>query len=149
MNDELLARLRGKLIVSCQDYEEVMIPVAIASGAAGLRLNGPRAVRVARSRTALPILACNKMYFPQQRHLYYAQPAIGREFVGRRGRPGRVGRSRAAASAPDGRRDHRHDPQPRLRGSGRHRLVRGRDGSPSARRRISSPPRFRTPSRPN
>ena len=66
MNAELLSRLKGKLIVSCQDYEEVMIPVAVSSGAAGLRLNGPQAVRFARSRTALPILACSKMYFPNR-----------------------------------------------------------------------------------
>jgi N-acylglucosamine-6-phosphate 2-epimerase len=64
MNNELLSILQGKLLISCQDYEGVMIPAAIQGGAAGLRLNGPQAVRFARARTNLPILACNKIYFP-------------------------------------------------------------------------------------
>ena len=74
MNAEVFARLKGRLIVSCQDYEEVMIPVAIDNGAAGLRLNGPQAVRFARGRGAIPILACHKMYFPNSE--VYITPSL-------------------------------------------------------------------------
>lgn len=62
--DHLLAPLMGRLIISCQDYIETMIPAAIQGGAAGLRINGPSDVRFARSRTDLPILGCNKVFFP-------------------------------------------------------------------------------------
>ena len=64
MSSELLSQLRHKLIVSCQDHVEVMIPAAVRGGAAALRLNGPHAVRFARAKTSLPLLACNKMFFP-------------------------------------------------------------------------------------
>ena len=61
---ELIHALAGQLVVSCQDYTRVMIVAAIRGGAAGLRINGPHDVRLARSRTGIPIIACNKMYFP-------------------------------------------------------------------------------------
>ena len=64
MINDLFERLEGQLIVSCQDYVEVMIPAAVRSGAAALRINGPQDVRLARAKTSLPILACNKIYFP-------------------------------------------------------------------------------------
>jgi len=56
--------LRGKLIISCQDYIESMIPAAVRGGASALRVNGPEAVRFARAKTSLPLIACNKTYFP-------------------------------------------------------------------------------------
>lgn len=61
---DLLSTLQHKLIVSCQDYVEVMIPAAVRGGAAGLRVNGPQDVRFARAKTSLPLLACNKIFFP-------------------------------------------------------------------------------------
>ena len=61
---DVIESVAGKLIVSCQDYTEVMIKAAIRGGAAALRINSPGDVRLARSLTDLPILACNKMYFP-------------------------------------------------------------------------------------
>ncbi len=64
MSSELLARLRGKLIVSCQDYTRVMVRAALRGGAAGLRINSPQDVRSARELTRVPILACNKICFP-------------------------------------------------------------------------------------
>jgi N-acylglucosamine-6-phosphate 2-epimerase len=74
MNNELLARLRHKLIVSCQDYIEVMIPAAVRGGAAGLRVNGPQAIRFAREKTSLPLLACNKIFFPNSN--VYITPSV-------------------------------------------------------------------------
>jgi putative N-acetylmannosamine-6-phosphate epimerase len=62
--EEIIASLRGKLVVSCQDYTEIMIDAAIRGGAAALRINSPHDVRVAREKTNVPIIACNKMYFP-------------------------------------------------------------------------------------
>ena len=62
--EALIARLAGRLIVSCQDYTEVMIRAAIRGGASGLRINSPRDVRIAVQMADLPIVACNKMYFP-------------------------------------------------------------------------------------
>ncbi len=64
MTSNLLTEIKGRLIVSCQDYEDAMIPAAAQGGAAGLRLNGPQAVRFAHAHSKLPILACNKIYFP-------------------------------------------------------------------------------------
>ena len=61
---ELIELLAGKLIVSCQDYTEIMVDAAIRGGAAGLRINSPKDVRHIRAKTDLPIIACNKMYFP-------------------------------------------------------------------------------------
>ena len=63
MSSELLTQLRGKLIVSCQDYTEVMVNAA-AGGASGLRINSPQDVRATRRLTRVPILACNKMWLP-------------------------------------------------------------------------------------
>lgn len=63
-DSNIIDALAGKLIVSCQDYTTVMIKAALHGGAAGLRINGPRDVRFARRRTGLPIIGCNKMYFP-------------------------------------------------------------------------------------
>jgi len=63
-HEELIESLAGKLIVSCQDYTQVMIEAALRGGAAGLRINGPCDVRIARARTDIPIIACNKMHFP-------------------------------------------------------------------------------------
>lgn len=71
---ELLQALAGRLVVSCQDYTRVMIVAAIRGGASGLRVNGPRDVRLARSRTEIPIIACNKMYFPNS--LIYITPSV-------------------------------------------------------------------------
>lgn len=51
-----------------------MIPAAIKGGAAGLRLNGPQAVRFARERTDIPLLACNKIYFPNSQ--VYITPSL-------------------------------------------------------------------------
>jgi N-acylglucosamine-6-phosphate 2-epimerase len=56
--------LRGRLIVSCQDYVGVMIDAALQGGASALRVNTPQSVRVARAKTDVPIIACNKVYFP-------------------------------------------------------------------------------------
>jgi N-acylglucosamine-6-phosphate 2-epimerase len=56
--------LRGRLIVSCQDYVGVMIDAALRGGASALRVNAPQSVRVARAKTEIPIIACNKVYFP-------------------------------------------------------------------------------------
>jgi N-acylglucosamine-6-phosphate 2-epimerase len=64
MSGELLARLSGRLIVSCQDYTEVMVKAALRGGAGGLRINSPRDVRATRRLTRLPILGCNKMWLP-------------------------------------------------------------------------------------
>ncbi len=64
MSSELLARLRGKLIVSCQDYTKVMVKAALRGGAAGLRINSPQDVRTTRQLTSVPILGCNKMWLP-------------------------------------------------------------------------------------
>lgn len=61
---EIISALKGKLFVSCQDYVEIMIDAAIRGGAAGLRINSPADVRYVRQRTEIPILGCNKMYFP-------------------------------------------------------------------------------------
>lgn len=63
-HDELISSLAGKLIVSCQDYTSVMIDAAIRGGAAGLRINGPKDIRLARRKSDLPVIGCNKMYFP-------------------------------------------------------------------------------------
>lgn len=60
----VIEALRGRLIVSCQDYTAIMIDAALRGGAAGLRINGPGDVRLARQKTDLPIIACNKMHFP-------------------------------------------------------------------------------------
>ncbi len=62
--EELIQRLTGQLIVSCQDYTQVMIKAALRGGASGLRINSPGDVRAAREITDLPIVACNKMHFP-------------------------------------------------------------------------------------
>jgi len=59
-----IERLSGKLIVSCQDYVESMVAAAVRGGAAGLRVNSPRYVRLARAMTELPIIGCNKIFFP-------------------------------------------------------------------------------------
>jgi len=56
--------LRGRLIVSCQDYVGVMIDAALRGGAPALRVNAPQGVRIAREKTDRPIIACNKVYFP-------------------------------------------------------------------------------------
>jgi putative N-acetylmannosamine-6-phosphate epimerase len=61
---ELISELAGKLIVSCQDYTSVMIDAAIRGGASGLRINSPRDVRLARRKTDIPVIGCNKIYFP-------------------------------------------------------------------------------------
>lgn len=63
-NKDVIDALRGRLVVSCQDYTEVMIRAAIRGGAAGLRVNSPQDVRLAKSVTDLPLIACNKMHFP-------------------------------------------------------------------------------------
>jgi N-acylglucosamine-6-phosphate 2-epimerase len=60
----IINALANKLIVSCQDYTSVMIAAALRGGAGGLRINGPGDVRLARSITDVPIIACNKMYMP-------------------------------------------------------------------------------------
>jgi len=60
----LIEQLHGQLIVSCQDYVETMLPAAVQGGASALRLNGPLDVRFARSHCNIPILACNKVFFP-------------------------------------------------------------------------------------
>lgn len=73
-NSNLIESLAGKLIVSCQDYTEIMIDAAIRGGATGLRINSPRNVRIARSKTDLPIIGCNKMYFPNSP--IYITPSI-------------------------------------------------------------------------
>jgi putative N-acetylmannosamine-6-phosphate epimerase len=61
---ELVASLAGKLVVSCQDYTEVMIKAALRGGASGLRINSPGDVRIARGMCDLPIIACNKQHLP-------------------------------------------------------------------------------------
>ena len=70
----LLASIKGRLIVSCQDYVETMIPAALDGGAACLRVNGPQAVRFARANAKLPVLACNKVYFPNSE--VYITPSV-------------------------------------------------------------------------
>jgi N-acylglucosamine-6-phosphate 2-epimerase len=71
---DVIDALAGKLIVSCQDYTAVMIDAAVRGGAAGLRINGPHDVRLARRKTDLPVVACNKMYFPNSP--VYITPSI-------------------------------------------------------------------------
>lgn len=61
---EIIELLAGRLVVSCQDYTAIMITAAIRGGAAGLRINSPHDVRLARKKTHIPIIACNKMHFP-------------------------------------------------------------------------------------
>ncbi len=70
----IISTLQGKLIVSCQDYVEYMIDAALLGGAYGLRVNGPKDVRLAKSKTDKPILACNKMYFPNS--AIYITPSV-------------------------------------------------------------------------
>lgn len=70
----IISKLRGKLIVSCQDYVEPMIKAALLGGARGLRVNSPMSVRLAKSMTDIPVLACNKMYFPNSS--IYITPSI-------------------------------------------------------------------------
>ena len=74
MIGDLRSHLRHKLIVSCQDYVEVMIPAAVRGGAAALRINGPQDVRFARAKTSLPLLACNKIVFPNSE--VYITPSL-------------------------------------------------------------------------
>lgn len=74
MSGDVLGQLRHKLIVSCQDYVEVMIPAAVRGGAAGLRVNGPQDVRFARAKTSLPVLGCNKVFFPNSQ--VYITPSL-------------------------------------------------------------------------
>ncbi len=70
MNRKLLARLRGGLIVSSQapagsplGDPRVLSAMALAAtqaGAAGLRLDGPEVIRVARGKTRVPIIGIHK-----------------------------------------------------------------------------------------
>ncbi len=61
---ELIEMLKGGLIVSCQDYVQIMVDAAIQGGAMALRINSPGDVRFVRERSDIPIIACNKMHFP-------------------------------------------------------------------------------------
>lgn len=63
-SSDLVDQLAGKLIVSCQDYTQVMVKAAVKGGASGLRINSPRDVRAAKQMTTVPVIACNKMHFP-------------------------------------------------------------------------------------
>ena len=69
-----IERLAGRLVVSCQDYQDIMIKAALEGGADGLRLNGPGDVRRARQLTEIPIIGCNKLYFPNSP--IYITPSI-------------------------------------------------------------------------
>jgi glucokinase-like ROK family protein len=69
---ESIARIRGKLVVSCQawsgdpldDVEALrrMACAAVAGGAAGLRLNGAEQIAAIRRDTSLPIIGIEKQY---------------------------------------------------------------------------------------
>jgi N-acylglucosamine-6-phosphate 2-epimerase len=41
-----------------------MIDAALRGGASALRVNAPQGVRIAQEKTDVPIIACNKVYFP-------------------------------------------------------------------------------------
>ena len=68
---ELIDRLRGQLIVSCQarpgeplhgpDHMAAMALSAIAGGARGLRIEGPDDIRAVRAATTLPIIGLWKI----------------------------------------------------------------------------------------
>ncbi|WP_104177065.1 N-acetylmannosamine-6-phosphate 2-epimerase [Cryobacterium sp. Y50] len=68
---ELIDRLRGQLIVSCQarpgdplygpDHMIAMALSAIAGGASGLRIEGPGDIRAVRAATTLPIIGLWKI----------------------------------------------------------------------------------------
>jgi len=51
-----------------------MIPAAVRGGAAALRVNGPGDVRFARDKTELPLLACNKIFYPNSN--VYITPSV-------------------------------------------------------------------------
>ncbi len=71
---EIIELLKGQLIVSCQDYVEVMVEAAVRGGAAGLRINSPVNVSLALNKTKLPIVACNKIRYPNSP--VYITPSI-------------------------------------------------------------------------
>lgn len=53
----------NKLIVSCQDHEEIMLRAAKEGGAAGFRVNGLDALRLARDVDPdMPVIACWKQF---------------------------------------------------------------------------------------
>ena len=61
MPNDLIEQLRGKLIVSCQDYAETMIRAAVVGGAAGLRIDyKDLGYAKAFSPYQMPVLGCYK-----------------------------------------------------------------------------------------
>ena len=61
--DKQAVVFRNKLIVSCQDSAQWNIRMALQGGCGGLRLNGPRDVKMARLLSLdIPIVACWKMH---------------------------------------------------------------------------------------
>jgi len=56
-----MRNFRNRLIVSCQDYVDSMIPAAIDGGAGGIRVNGVYGVvEVYKYNNSVPIIACQK-----------------------------------------------------------------------------------------
>lgn len=54
---------RNKLIVSCQDNAQWTMRMALEGGCGGLRLNGPKDVKIARlMNREIPVIACWKLH---------------------------------------------------------------------------------------
>lgn len=70
---EIIEKMKGGLIVSCQAYPDepiytedivlVMARAALWAGAVGIRANSPRDIRLIKSEIDLPIIALYKMWF--------------------------------------------------------------------------------------
>lgn len=74
MNQDLIARLKGRLIVSCQAREEsplcgpafmaAMARCAEIGGAAGIRANGPDNIKAIKEVVGLPVIGIYKIICP-------------------------------------------------------------------------------------
>ena len=74
MNQDLIARLKGRLIVSCQAREEsplcgptfmaAMARCAEIGGAAGVRANGPDNIKAIKEAVGLPVIGIYKIICP-------------------------------------------------------------------------------------